>query len=108
MASDTSRSRSTSLTGHRRRQAMVRKAHRLAARVGRLLALAIGCGAVTVGPVSHARAATDVTTFGYDLQRTGNNPAERVIGTGNVGTLSLQWSAVTGRLRLLTQPLVAI
>src|SRR3954469_8673826 len=86
---------------------MIGKAHRLAARVGRLIVLAIGCGAVTAVPVSHSRAATDVTTFGYHLPRTGNNPAERVIGTGNVGTLSLKWSAATGRLRLLTQPLVA-
>src|SRR3954470_13122932 len=63
------------------------------------LAAAVGAGA--------ARAANDVTTFGYDLQRTGLNPQETVIGPGNAGTLALRWSAATGRAVLLTRPLVA-
>src|SRR4051794_8164894 len=78
----------------------MRRSTRLAAG-GSALALAAAVGA---GP---ARAATDVTTFGYDLQRTGLNPQETVIGPGNAGALAPQWSAATGKLILLTQPLVA-
>ena len=62
---------------------------------------------VAAGSPPRARAATDVTTFGYDLQRTGLNPQETAIGPGNAGTLALRWSAATGRAALFTQPLVA-
>src|SRR4051794_11240853 len=78
----------------------MRRLARLAAG-GSALALAAAVGA------GSARAATDVTTFGYDLQRTGLNPQETAIGPGNAGTLALRWSAATGRAALYTQPLVA-
>ena len=78
----------------------MRRSTRLAAG-GSALALAAAVGA------GSARAATDVTTFGYDLQRTGLNPQETAIGPGNAGTLAPQWSAATGKPILLTQPLVA-
>ena len=70
--------------------------------------LAVGGWAAALAAVAPCvQAATDVTTFGYDLQRTGLNPQETVIGTGNAGTLALRWSAATGRAALYTQPLVA-
>ena len=36
---------------------------------------------------SSARASTDWTTFGFDVQRTGDNPRESTLGTGNVRNL---------------------
>jgi len=75
-----------------------------------LAGLVVGGLAVALAgtaPAAHAGAATDVTTFGYDLQRTGRNPQETVINPGNAGTLALQWSAAIGRPLLMTQPLVA-
>src|SRR4051812_50229165 len=72
--------------------------------------LAVGGSALALaaaGGLGPARAATDVTTFGYDLQRTGLNPQETAIGPGNAGTLALRWSAATGGAALYTQPLVA-
>jgi outer membrane protein assembly factor BamB len=35
----------------------------------------------------------DWDSFGYDLQRTGYNPKETVVGTGNVGSLQQLWPA---------------
>src|SRR4051812_27826706 len=45
-------------------------------RLARLLVGGLAGGLSWPGAVSQARAATDVTTFGYDLQRTGLNPYE--------------------------------
>jgi outer membrane protein assembly factor BamB len=36
--------------------------------------------------------ATDWDSFGFDLQRTGYNPIESVVGAGNVSTLERRWS----------------
>lgn len=40
--------------------------------------------------------ATDWDSFGFDLQRTGYNPYETVVGANNVGTLQKLWSANVG------------
>src|SRR3954471_15800307 len=57
------------------------------------------------GGMSRARA-TDWTTYAFDNQRTGYNPAEATIGTKNVGGLGLGWSTDVGG-PITTQPLVA-
>src|SRR3954454_17014510 len=61
--------------------------------------------AVAGGPPC-ARAATDWTTYAFDNQRTGRNPAETTLGTMNVGGLKLHWSTDVGG-RITPQPLVA-
>ncbi len=43
-----------------------------------------------------ATAYTDWTTFGYDLARTGNNPAETTLGTSNAAQLRLLWKTDLG------------
>jgi outer membrane protein assembly factor BamB len=45
-------------------------------------------------------------TYGYDLQRTGYNPAETGIGTGNASHLHVRWSANLGDV-MIAQPVVA-
>ena len=55
--------------------------------------------------------ACDWTTFRYGPTRTGNNPGETVVGTGNVGQLVRRWSldteAVAGQRLLVGDPVVA-
>ena len=53
-----------------------------------------------------ALAGTDWTTFGFDNQRTGYNPHEAAIDTGNVGKLRRLWATDIGG-PILTQPTVA-
>ena len=53
-----------------------------------------------------ARAGTDWTTFGFDAQRTGFNPQEKTLGTGNVDKLKEAWTADLGGPSL-TEPTVA-
>ena len=71
--------------------------------------LLVGGGLVVAlaaaGGMSPARA-TDWTTYAFDNQRTGHNPAETALGTKNVGGLRLGWSTHVGG-RITTQPLVA-
>jgi outer membrane protein assembly factor BamB len=55
---------------------------------------------------SSARAGTDWATFGFDVQRTGDNPWESTLGTGNIGKLKEAWTAADGGPSL-TQPTVA-
>src|ERR671926_283689 len=57
--------------------------------------MAAGCLAATLAAPS-AQAGTDWTTYSFDNQRTGRNPAETRIGVGNVGGLKLRWSADVG------------
>jgi outer membrane protein assembly factor BamB len=64
-----------------------------------LLLLAPGAGTAPRPPI-------DWPTYGYDLQRTGYNPAERAIGTANAATLHQAWSRDLGAV-LNTQPIVA-
>ncbi len=56
--------------------------------------LAIVLTLLAAGPARAQRAATGVdwSTFGFDLQRTGENPSETTIGLGNAGQLHLLWS----------------
>ncbi len=49
---------------------------------------------------------TDWDSFGYDLQRTGYNPNETVVGTGNVGSLQKVWSFTVGK-RPMREPVLA-
>jgi outer membrane protein assembly factor BamB len=51
-------------------------------------------------------AAVSWTTYGYDLQRTGYNPAESGIGTSNASGLHVRWSASLGDV-MIAQPVVA-
>jgi glucose dehydrogenase len=67
--------------------------------VASLLVLASGGGSAPIAP-------TDWASYGYDLQRTGFNPAEHVIGTSNASTLHEAWSRDLGAV-LNTQPVVA-
>jgi outer membrane protein assembly factor BamB len=46
------------------------------------------------------------TTYGYDLQRTGYNPSETAIGTGNAAGLHVRWSANLGAV-MIAQPVEA-
>src|SRR5437868_8218469 len=46
------------------------------------------------------------TTYGFDLQRTGYNPSETGIGTGNAAHLHVRWSANLGDV-MIAQPVVA-
>ena len=46
------------------------------------------------------------STYGYDLQRTGYNPAETTIGTGNAGSLHVSWTANLGDV-MIAQPVEA-
>ena len=50
--------------------------------------------------------ATDWPTFGMNTQRTGNNPAETVLGVGNVGGLHQKW-ATDLKGPIWTQPTLA-
>lgn len=56
--------------------------------------LALVLTLLAAGPARAQRAATGVdwSTFGFDLQRTGQNPSETTIGVGNAGQLHLLWS----------------
>ncbi len=47
-------------------------------------------------PSSTPAAATDWDTFGFDLQRSGYNPNETIVGPSNVGTLQQVWSFNVG------------
>jgi outer membrane protein assembly factor BamB len=49
----------------------------------------------------------DWPTFGYDLARTGYNPNETTIGTGNVGSLQLLWSTNLSSSGIVGQPVLA-
>src|SRR4051812_28051077 len=73
--------------------------------VGSFFVPGLALAAATVVMTPSAGAGTDVTTYAYDLQRTGDNPQETVIGTGNAGALALQWSTSVGG-PITTQPLV--
>ena len=54
----------------------------------------------------HAPAdATSWLRYGYDVERTNENPAERTLGTGNVGGLKPLWSSALNGASM-TQPLV--
>jgi outer membrane protein assembly factor BamB len=68
--------------------------------------LAAGGAMLMVAAGPPARAGTDWTTFGFDAQRTGYNPAETALGVGNVGKLRQLWATDVGGL-VLTQPTVA-
>ncbi len=46
------------------------------------------------------------TTYGYDLQRTGYNPAETTIGTSNAASLHVRWTANLGDV-MIAQPVEA-
>lgn len=39
-------------------------------------------------------AGVDWSTFGFDLQRTGYNPSEKIIGTGSFGTMHSFWTSL--------------
>ena len=49
----------------------------------------------------------DWATFGFDAQRTGENPNESRINTSNVGSLHQLWSFKTAALFVTTQPVLA-
>ena len=51
-------------------------------------------------------AAVDWATYGFDLQRTGHNPSELVLGPGNVGQLVPLWSTDVGAV-IAASPVLA-
>ena len=61
------------------------------------IAATIGIAVLAVTLVLPASATTEARVdwlrYGFDQQRTGYNPAETTLGTGNVGGLRLLWSA---------------
>jgi outer membrane protein assembly factor BamB len=60
----------------------------------------------SLGP-TQTGSTTDWTTFGFDAQRTGENPFENRISTSNVASLHQLWSFKTAALYVTTQPVVA-
>jgi outer membrane protein assembly factor BamB len=70
-------------------------------------------GAAGRGRDAHATAArrpaqqVDWSTYGFDVQRTGDNPDETTIGVGNVGGLHVAWSANLGAV-MIAQPVEAV
>jgi outer membrane protein assembly factor BamB len=46
------------------------------------------------------------TTYGFDLQRTGYNPSETTLGTGNASHLHVRWTANLGDV-MIAQPVEA-
>jgi outer membrane protein assembly factor BamB len=58
-------------------------------------AIAAGAARPAVRPLATA-APIDWDTFGFNLQRTGYNPDETVVGPGNVGTLQQLWTVNVG------------
>ncbi|MGC1984864.1 MAG: PQQ-binding-like beta-propeller repeat protein [Candidatus Cybelea sp.] len=49
---------------------------------------------------------TDWDSFGYDLQRTGYNPSESIVGASNVGNLQKLWSVNVG-FGMVHEPVLA-
>jgi outer membrane protein assembly factor BamB len=70
-----------------------------------LVGAGLGLLLAAAGGMSRAQA-IDWTTYAFDNQRTGYNPAETTLGTKNVGGLKLGWSTDVGG-PITTQPLVA-
>jgi len=66
----------------------------LAAAVLTVLVLAAGPAPAAVGGTRAAP--TDWLTYGYDVQRSGNNPAESKIGVANVAGLHMLWGTDLG------------
>jgi outer membrane protein assembly factor BamB len=56
--------------------------------------------------VARAAAEVDWVTYGFDAQRSGYNPDETTIGTGNAGQLAEQWSTKLNGV-VVAQPVVA-
>lgn len=78
-------------------------------RVGLLsAAIAFSLAAVAAAPAgaqptvrpARSLAGIDWSTYGFDLQRTGSNPSETGIGTGNVGNLHVLWSVNLGAVMI--------
>jgi outer membrane protein assembly factor BamB len=87
----------------------MRSRHRRAALrplTGIALVCVLGVSLVAAPASVGAAAGTDWYTYGFDLHRTGENTAERVIGVANVGRLHLLWSTSLGGA-LTGQPMVA-
>ena len=78
-------------------------------RAGCLLALLLG--ALGARSVSSPPGRSDWITFGYDIQRTGWNRAERALSPGTVGQMRRVWKTVLPNaahvLAGLSAPLVA-
>ena len=72
----------------------------LGASVTLVLLPAAGAGAIAISST------ISWPTYGFDLQRTGYNPSETTIGTANVGTLQVRWSATLGDV-MIAQPVEA-
>src|SRR5579859_5310164 len=86
----------------------------MTARRLRLLAATLVAATATAVAILPSAAADDNplgtgvswTTYGYDLQRTGYNPSETGIGTGNAGNLHVRWSMNLGDV-MIAQPVEA-
>lgn len=75
----------------------------MSARRLRMLAAALAlAGSVTLaalpaaGSGGNGPGAVGWPTYGFDLQRTGYNPTETVLGSANAGSLRLRWTAALG------------
>jgi outer membrane protein assembly factor BamB len=69
------------------------------------LTLMVGAAFAWLAPVSTA-APVSWLTYGFDEQRTGYNPSETTIGTGNAGKLHVLWSDDLNGL-MIAQPVQA-
>src|SRR5205823_487676 len=69
------------------------------------LTLTVGAVLAWAAPVATA-AGVSWLTYGFDVQRTGYNPHETTIGTGNAATLHVLWSFDLGSV-MLAQPVQA-
>src|SRR6266480_6432700 len=77
---------------------------RTPARLLRALLMALTALGLTVG--ASPAAATDWPTFGFNLQRTGENPFESIITPSTVGGLHMLWSFDLGAVTIM-QPVLA-
>lgn len=84
----------------------MRHATRLARRAIGPVAAALVLLAAAPSAPAQVGASQDFLTQGYDIQRTGYNPNETILGTGNVAGLHLLWSFDLGD-RTNVQPLFA-
>src|SRR2546430_4389906 len=67
--------------------------------------LIVGAALAVAAPVATA-AAVSWLTYGFDEQRTGYNPSETTIGTGNAASLHALWSVDLGDV-MIAQPVQA-
>src|SRR5690242_1897081 len=84
------------------------RTRRLASLALALAALGVGVGAGPVSAAAHGRAGSvDWPMYGFDLQRTGENPSETILTPSTVAGLHELWSFDLGAVSIM-QPVAAV